>query len=47
MNGKQAKLMRKMGKVDKKTKRMYNSLSHVEKGMLSAYYRYMQKQQDA
>ena len=34
MNGKKAKLMRKYGKVDKKTKKVYNSLTHTERGVL-------------
>lgn len=38
MNGKRAKLLRKVGKLDKHTKRLYNRLSHVEKGLLSAMY---------
>ena len=38
MNGKKAKLMRKFGKVDKKTKKMYNSLTHSEKGTLKQVY---------
>ena len=38
MNGKKAKMMRKFGKVDKKTKKMYNSLNHVEKGTLKQVY---------
>lgn len=40
MNGKKAKLLRKVGKVDKKTKRMYNSLSHVERGVLTQFYNF-------
>jgi hypothetical protein len=39
MNGKKAKLMRKFGTVDKKTKKMYNSLSHSEKGVLKEVYK--------
>jgi hypothetical protein len=40
MNSKKAKLMRKYGKVDKKTKRGYNSLSHDEKGLLGDIYKF-------
>jgi len=39
VNGKKAKLMRKFGKVDKKTKKMYNSLTHSEKGVLKEIYK--------
>lgn len=41
MNCKNAKLLRKaMGvkKLDRKTKRMYYSLSHIERGMLTTLY---------
>ena len=40
MNGKKAKLLRKVGKVDKKTKKMYNSLTHVERGVLTQFYNF-------
>ena len=40
MNGKKAKLMRKYGKVEKKTKMMYNSLTHQEKGVLKEVYEF-------
>lgn len=40
MNSKKAKLMRKYGKVDKKTKRNYNELSHEEKGLLADIYKF-------
>lgn len=40
MNSKKAKLMRKYGKVDKKTKRNYNLLSHEEKGLLGDIYKF-------
>lgn len=40
MNGKKAKLLRKYGKVEKKTKKMYNALSHGEKGLLRDIYEY-------
>ena len=38
MNSKRAKLLRKVGKLDKMTKRLYNRLSHNEKGLLSTMY---------
>jgi hypothetical protein len=41
MNGRVAKLLRKTGKVDKESKRLYNKLSHTEKGMLLKFYKYM------
>lgn len=34
MNGKKAKMLRKYGKVEKKAKKVYNSLSHTERGLL-------------
>lgn len=40
MNGKKAKLLRKYGKVENKTKKMYNSLSHNDKGLLRDIYEY-------
>ncbi len=40
MNGKKAKLLRKYGKVEKKAKKMYNSLNHDEKGLLRDIYEY-------
>lgn len=40
MNAKKAKLMRKYGKVDRKTKKMYNSLTHHERGILKDAYQY-------
>ena len=47
MNGRVAKLLRKTGKVDKQSKRLYNKLSHTEKGMLNKFYRWMlQKKKD-
>lgn len=40
MNGKKAKQMRRMGRgLTKKDKRMYNSLSHDQKNVLSQLYR--------
>lgn len=42
MNGKKAKLFRKVGKIiDKKEKKMYNSLNHVERGILSGLYKHI------
>lgn len=39
MNGKQAKLMRKVGKgLTKKDKKLYNMLNRVERGILSDLY---------
>lgn len=38
MNSKKAKMLRKSGKVEKKVKKMYNSLSHNEKFVLSQAY---------
>jgi len=40
MNGKKAKLMRKYGKVDRKTKKMYNDLTHEERGLLKDIYNF-------
>lgn len=40
MNGKKAKLLRRYGKVENKTKKMYNSLPHHEKGLLRDIYEY-------
>jgi|TARA_R110000772_G_scaffold180316_2_gene291587 hypothetical protein len=34
MNGKKAKLLRKYGKVEKKAKKVYNSLTHSERGLM-------------
>lgn len=34
MNGKKAKLLRKYGRVEKKAKKVYNGLSHIERGIL-------------
>lgn len=39
MNGKKAKMLRKAGKVDKKVKRMFNSLSPNDKHTLSLLYK--------
>ena len=40
MNGKKAKLMRKYGKVDKQTKRRYNTLSSEGKRLISDIYQF-------
>ena len=40
MNSKKAKLMRKVGKVERKDKKMYNSLSAEEKKLLSDVYKF-------
>lgn len=46
MNGKKAKLLRKYGKVEKKTKKMYNSLNHNERGLLTDIYEYTLKRRE-
>jgi len=38
MNGKKAKLLRKVGKVVRREKKLYNTLSHQEKAILSEIY---------
>lgn len=38
MNGKKAKMLRKSGNVDKKVKKMYNSLNPRERYILSQAY---------
>ena len=38
MNAKKAKLMRKVGKVARREKKLYNTLSHQEKAILSEVY---------
>ena len=40
MNGKKAKLMRRYGTVEKQTKKMYNTLTHVERGVLRDAYEF-------
>jgi len=40
MNSKKAKLMRKVGKVERKDKKMYNSLSAEERKLLSDVYKF-------
>jgi len=39
MNSRKAKLMRKVGKVARKDKKMYNTLSHQEKEILGDVYK--------
>jgi len=39
MNSKKAKLLRKVGKVARKDKKLYNSLSHQEKQILGDVYK--------
>jgi hypothetical protein len=42
MNGKRAKLMRKVGRgLTKKDKKMYNTLSHDQRGTLNALYKHL------
>jgi len=41
MNGKKAKLMRKVGKVDKQSKRLYNQLTSEQKEVLAVLYRHI------
>ena len=38
MNGKKSKLMRRAGKLDKSSKKLYNTLNHREKGVLGEVY---------
>lgn len=38
MNGKKAKMLRKAGKVDKQTKRQYNSLDHENRRIVGQIY---------
>jgi len=47
MNGKKAKLMRRYGKVDKKTKKMYNSLTHEERGLIRDIYEFNIKRRES
>jgi hypothetical protein len=41
MNGKKAKQLRKVGKVAKRDKKLYNSLSHGQKEMLGYLYNHI------
>jgi hypothetical protein len=43
MNGKKAKMLRRTGKVDKKTKKMYNSLNPKDRDMLTKVYNEIEK----
>tara|TARA_R110002153_G_scaffold121401_2_gene266946 strand:+ start:3456 stop:3614 length:159 start_codon:yes stop_codon:yes gene_type:complete len=38
MNAKKVKLLRRVGKLDNQSKKLYNTLSHQEKGFLSEVY---------
>jgi hypothetical protein len=38
MNGKTAKIMRKVNKVASSDKRLYNSLSHSERGRIKSFW---------
>lgn len=40
MNGKKAKMLRRQGKVAKRTKKQYNTLSHGERGLLRDIYQF-------
>lgn len=40
MNGKKAKMLRRQGKVAKKVKKQYHSLSHGERGLLREIYKF-------
>ena len=39
MNGKKSKLIRKVGKVERREKKLYNTLSNQEKTILSEIYK--------
>ena len=43
MNGKKAKMLRRSGKLDKKTKKMYNSLNPDDKYVLTQVYEEISK----
>jgi hypothetical protein len=45
MNGKKAKLLRKVGKVDQTTKRLYHKLNHAERGVLGDFYKFSVEKQ--
>ena len=40
MNGKKVKMLRRAGKVAKRTKKQYNTLSHGERGLLRDIYKF-------
>lgn len=44
MNGKQAKLLRKCGLVDKRAKKQYYSLNHINRGVLTRVLRMQRRQ---
>ena len=44
MNGKQAKLLRKCGLVDKSEKKQYYSLNHINRGMLTRVLKMQRRQ---
>jgi hypothetical protein len=44
MNSKKAKLFRSVGKVDKRSKRLYNQLNHQEKKLLGEIYKVAKQQ---
>jgi len=41
MNGKKAKQLRKVGKIAKRDKKLYNSLSHEQKEILGHLYNHI------
>jgi len=41
MNGKKAKQLRKVGKLTKRDKKLYNSLDHNQKEILSVLYKHL------
>jgi len=41
MNGKKAKLLRKVGKLTKRDKKLYNMLRHEEKEILAVLYQHI------
>jgi|DEB0MinimDraft_10_1074344.scaffolds.fasta_scaffold46245_4 hypothetical protein len=43
MNAKKAKLMRKVGKIARRDKKLYNTLSHQEKTVLGDVYKSISK----
>jgi hypothetical protein len=44
MNSKKAKLFRSVGKVDKRSKKLYNELNHQEKKVLGEIYKVAKQQ---
>lgn len=45
MNSKKAKLFRKVGKVDKRSKKLYNTLDHKEREVLGEIYAILKTKQ--